>query len=86
MWDQAIFDEYGVESVSLDELAARSDYVSCHMPLMAATEGMFNATFFAKMKPSAYFINTSRGPVVNEPDLIAALQSGQDRRRRPGRV
>jgi D-3-phosphoglycerate dehydrogenase len=71
-----VFAQYGVESVSLEALAERSDYVSCHVPLMATTQGMMNAAFFARMKPTAYFINTSRGPVVNEPDLIAALTNG----------
>ena len=70
------FAELGVEQVSLEELAARSDYISCHTPLNHATRGVFNTEFFARMKPTAYFINTSRGPVVNETDLIAALQTG----------
>lgn len=73
----AVFEAAGVQSVGLDELAKRSDYVSCHVPLNAKTQGMINAAFFAKMKPSAFFINTSRGPVVNEVDLITALQNGR---------
>ena len=63
--------------VSLQELAAQSDYISCHLPLTAGTHGLLNADFFGRMKPTAYFINTGRGPVVNEPDLIAALQAGK---------
>jgi D-3-phosphoglycerate dehydrogenase / 2-oxoglutarate reductase len=69
-----VFVEAGVESVSLDELAARSDYVSCHLPLTPETGGLIDAYFLGKMKPTAYFINTGRGPVVKEADLIAALQ------------
>lgn len=69
--------EAGVEMVSLEDLAARSDYVSCHLPLSPRTRGMIDASFFARMKPSAYFVNTSRGAVVKEADLIAALQTGQ---------
>lgn len=74
--DQALFDEMGVESVTMEELAQRSDYVSCHIPLNPKTKGIVDASFFAQMKPSAYFVNTSRGPVVDEPALIAALQNG----------
>ncbi|HEY8599874.1 MAG TPA: C-terminal binding protein [Thermomicrobiales bacterium] len=66
-----------VELVSLDELLRRSDYVSIHVPLMAATEGLIDAEKLALMKPTAYLINTSRGPVVDERALIAALQGGQ---------
>lgn len=72
--EPSVFAEAGVESVSLDELAARSDYVSCHLPLGPKTHGMIDAGFFAQMKPTAYFINTSRGAVVNEADLIACLR------------
>ena len=71
------FAEAGVESVSLEELAERSDYVSCHLPLGPKTRGFVDASFFNRMKPSAYFINTSRGAVVKEADLIAALQEGR---------
>jgi D-3-phosphoglycerate dehydrogenase len=74
---QEVFDAAGVESVDLDELAARSDYVSCHLPLNAETRGMLDGAFFGQMKPSAYFINTGRGAVVVEDDLIAALREGQ---------
>jgi D-3-phosphoglycerate dehydrogenase len=63
----------GVEPVTMDELAQQSDYVSCHLPLNPKTRGMIDAGFFAQMKPTACFINTSRGAVVNEADLIAAL-------------
>jgi D-3-phosphoglycerate dehydrogenase len=75
--DAAVFEAAGVESVSLEALAERSDYVSCHAPLLDSTHGMVDAAFFGRMKASAFFINTSRGPVVNEPDLIAALQEGR---------
>lgn len=68
------FEEAGVEAVSLDELAAQSDYVSCHLPLSEQTRNLIDARFFSKMKPTAYFINTSRGAVVKEADLIAALR------------
>jgi D-3-phosphoglycerate dehydrogenase / 2-oxoglutarate reductase len=71
--DPSVMAEAGVESVSLDELAARSDYVSCHLPLGPKTRGFIDASFFSLLKPTAYFINTSRGAVVNEADLIACL-------------
>jgi len=70
------FVQAGVESVSLDQLARQSDYVSCHLPLNPHTHGMLDASFFAQMKPTAYFVNTSRGGVVQESDLIAALNAG----------
>lgn len=69
-----VFAEASVESVALDELAARSDYVSCHLPLGPKTRGLITSSLFNQMKPSAYFINTSRGAVVREADLITALQ------------
>jgi D-3-phosphoglycerate dehydrogenase len=72
-----VFADAGVEQVSLEELATRSDYVSCHLPLTQQTAGILDASFFANMKPTAYFINTGRGPVVKEADLIAALEEGQ---------
>jgi D-3-phosphoglycerate dehydrogenase len=56
---------------------ARSDYVSCHLPLNPQTQGMIDAEFFNRMKATAYFVNTGRGAVVNEADLIAALAEGR---------
>jgi D-3-phosphoglycerate dehydrogenase len=73
----SVFEQYGVESVSLEEASVRSDYVSCHLPLNGRTQGMLGASFFALMKPTAYFINTSRGAVVKEADLISALQESR---------
>jgi D-3-phosphoglycerate dehydrogenase len=67
----------GVEGVSFDDLLARADFVSIHAPLLPATRGLFNAAAFAKMKRGACLINTARGPLVDEPALIAALDSGQ---------
>lgn len=69
--------EFGAELVSLEELLRRSDYVSIHVPLMEGTRGLINAEKLTLMKPTAYLINTSRGPVVDEAALIAALQAGQ---------
>lgn len=64
------------EYVTLDELLERSDFVSVHVPLTEETRGMCDASFFARMRPSAIFVNTSRGPVVDQPALIAALEHG----------
>lgn len=66
----------GVEFTDRDTLLANSDFVSLHCPLTEKTEGMVNADFLAKMKPSAMLVNTSRGQVVNENDLAQALENG----------
>jgi D-3-phosphoglycerate dehydrogenase len=66
----------GVEGVSFDELLARSDFISVHAPLMPATRGLLNAAAFAKMKKGALIVNTARGPLIDEPALIAALDAG----------
>src|SRR5262249_23567951 len=67
----------GVESVDLDTLLQSSDYVSVHAPLLPATRGMLNAAAFPRMKKGACMVNTARGPLIDEPALIAALDSGQ---------
>ena len=67
----------GVEPVTLDELFQRSDFISCHLPLSATTRHLVGATQFQQAKPSAIFLNTGRGPVVDEAALIAALQEGR---------
>ncbi len=68
---------YGVSLVPLDQLLAESDIVSLHVFLNAQTRGMIDARCFSLMKPEAYLVNTSRGPVVDEKALIEALQSGK---------
>jgi phosphoglycerate dehydrogenase-like enzyme len=66
-----------VEIVGLDELLEQSDFVSLHAPKLPETDGMFNAARFAQMKPTAFFINTARGALVEEGALIEALEEGQ---------
>ncbi|GHU71711.1 glycerate dehydrogenase [Clostridia bacterium] len=63
--------------VPLDELLARSDIISLHCPLLPETTGLIDAAAIAKMKDSVIVINTSRGPLVNEADMRAALESGK---------
>ena len=65
----------GVENVSFDELLRQSDIVTVHCPLNADSKEMFNRDAFAKMKPTALFVNTARGGVVSERDLYFALQN-----------
>ena len=66
----------GAAKVGLDELLAQSDFVSVHCPRTDETFGMFTIDLFKKMKPSAYFINTARGGIHVEDDLVAALKAG----------
>lgn len=66
-----------VEFVDMDTLLARSDVISMHLPLNDSTRHMFNADCFAKMKPDAVFVNTSRGDVVDQDALYDALRSGK---------
>ena len=66
----------GVETVSFEELLCRSDIVSVHCPLNAASQDLFNKNTFAQMKQGALFVNTARGGVVVEQDLFDALESG----------
>ncbi len=70
-------EEAGAKSVSLDELLARSDFISVHPPLSAETRHMISAEQFGKMKPTAVLVNTSRGPVVDPDALYEALKSGR---------
>jgi D-3-phosphoglycerate dehydrogenase len=74
--DNIYLSELDAELVSLEDLFSRSDVVSCHLPCTAATAGMLNARILARMKKTAFFINTARGEIVVEDDLAAALRSG----------
>ena len=70
--------EFGLEYVtSMNELISRSDFVTVHVPLNESTRHMIGTTEFAKMKPTAVFVNSSRGPVVDQKALYEALKSGQ---------
>ena len=71
--DDAKFKALGVERVSLETLARRADYISVHTLLNAETRHLIGETFFRHTKPTAVLINTSRGPVVDEPALHRAL-------------
>lgn len=62
--------------VDLDTLLAESDIISLHAPLSATTENFMNLEKFQKMKPTAILINVARGPIVNERDLVTALNKG----------
>ena len=67
----------GVELVEFDTLLERSDYVSVHAPLTPATENMFSTAAFAKMKSTAFIINTARGGLIETVALVAALNAGE---------
>ena len=71
-----VFNDFGVKKVDMDELLTKSDVVSLHCPLVLETTHLINRESIRKMKHGAIIVNTSRGPVINEPDLIEALKSG----------
>lgn len=67
----------GIELVSLDDLCARADYLSLHMPATPQTKLTFNAERLAKCKKGLKIINTARGELIDEPALVEAIKSGQ---------
>ncbi|MBQ2727536.1 MAG: D-2-hydroxyacid dehydrogenase [Clostridia bacterium] len=67
----------GITFTDPETLIRESDYISFHCPLTDETRGMVNAEFIAKMKDGAVIVNTSRGAVLNEADVAAALHSGK---------
>jgi len=67
--------EFKAKKVSLSELLRQSDYVSVHVPLLPSTRHLLGAKELKMMKPTAYLINTSRGPVVDEQALVRALRA-----------
>ncbi len=69
--------ELKAEFREMNALLAEADFVSLHVPLLPETRGLFGAEKFSRMKPTAFLINTSRGPVVKEADLVAALEGGK---------
>ena len=80
-WSQNLTDEraaeHGVTRVEREELFATADVVTVHLLWSKRTRGLIGADDFARMKPTAVFINTSRGPIVQEQALIEALQNGR---------
>ena len=69
--------ELQVELLELDELLGRSDFITLHMPLTDQTRDMINAESFAKMKDGVHLINCARGGIINEVDLVAAVNGGK---------
>ncbi len=69
--------EAGVALVAFDELLSTSDVVSVHLRLSARTRGLLGARELALLKPAAYLVNTSRGPIVDEAALLDALSAGR---------
>lgn len=80
-WSQNLTAEHaaslGVQRVDKDTLLARSDVLSLHTVLSARTQGIIGRAELARMKPTAYLINTSRGPLVDEAALVEALRAGR---------
>jgi phosphoglycerate dehydrogenase-like enzyme len=66
--------EAGVEYVGRDDLFRRADFLSIHVQLSARTRGLIGAREFGLMKPTAFVINTSRGPIVDETAMVTALR------------
>ncbi len=75
--DKGVARELGVELVSLEDVFVRADVLTVNCPLTADTHHLVNAARLSLMKPSAYFINTARGPIVDQTALTAVLAAGK---------
>lgn len=75
--DRKVADELGIELVSIEELFRRADVLSVSCPLSPETRHIVNAERLALMKPTAYLINTARGPIVDQRALTKSLQEGR---------
>jgi D-3-phosphoglycerate dehydrogenase / 2-oxoglutarate reductase len=75
--DDSVFAQNGVERVDLETLFKSADIISLHCPLLPATTHLIRRETIATMKPGVLIINTARGPVIREPDLVEALANGQ---------
>ena len=85
-WRLLVWDPYldedemrrlGVEPVDFETLLTQSDFVTLHLPLTEETEGLIDSGVLAKMKPSAFLVNTARGAIVDSAALLQAVESGQ---------
>ena len=74
--DSTVVAELGIELVALDDVFRQADIVSVSCPLTAQTRHLVNAERLALMKPSAFLINTARGPIVDQKALTKVLQEG----------
>jgi D-3-phosphoglycerate dehydrogenase len=74
--EELVMPRYGVEPATLEEVLSQSDFVSMHAPATPEAKGMLQEHHLRMMKPNAIFINTGRGPTVDENALITALQQG----------
>ncbi|MDQ0338289.1 D-3-phosphoglycerate dehydrogenase [Caldalkalibacillus uzonensis] len=72
-----VIHEAQAEPASLEEIFRKADFVSVHIPLTDETKGLINKDLFKLAKKNLVIVNTARGPVINEQDLIEALQAGQ---------
>ena len=70
-------EKMGINLATLDDIFAKSDFITVHTPLTKETEGIVNAAAFAKMKKGVFIINCARGGIINEKDLYDALVSGK---------
>ncbi len=69
--------ELGARQVAFEQLLAEADFISVHAPLTPKTQHLFDARAFERMKPTACLVNTGRGPVIKEQDLVQALKEGR---------
>jgi phosphoglycerate dehydrogenase-like enzyme len=77
MPNREFVERHGVELVSIEDLLRRADYVTLHLPLSPETHHFMNAERLALMKPTAYLVNTARGPLIDEDALESALRAGR---------
>ena len=75
--DKAFVKQHGIELVDLDALLERADFVSIHLPLSDETSGIIDGGKLSLMKPSAFIVNTARGELIVEAELVEALKSGK---------